>query len=217
LKGGKSSRFAVGHLALGYILGKTSSKLLKTRINLPLIFTLSVISDADILLQHFGLIQHRGPTHSIVLTIIVFAPVLIIYRKKAVPYLVALASHTLIGDFLLGGQFQLFWPVTTQRYGIGLNVTSQAGITLELTVFLASLIIMIATRDLAALLKPRASNLILAIPTFTVILPTFLSYPIQVPTWLITPHVIYLVMFSTSILIAMPKIIKNICTKLAGA
>jgi hypothetical protein len=98
-----------------------------------------------------------------------------------------------------------------------LNVTSQAGITLELTVFLASLIIMIATRDLTALLKPRASNLILAIPTFTVILPTFLSYPIQVPTWLITPHVIYLVMFSTSILIAMPKAIKNICTKLAGA
>jgi len=170
---------------------------------------LSIIPDADILLQHFGLIQHRGPTHSIILSLIVFAPILVIYRKKALPYLIALASHALIGDFLLGGPFQLFWPLTTQQYGIGMSVTSQTGVVLELAVFLASLAIMIASRDLTGLIQPRVSNLTLAIPTFTVILPTFLSYPMQVPALLITPHVIYLAMFTTSILIAIPKATKR--------
>jgi membrane-bound metal-dependent hydrolase YbcI (DUF457 family) len=169
---------------------------------------LSIIPDADILFEHFGLIQHRGPTHSIVLSIIVFAPILAIYRKKALPYLITLASHALVGDFLLGGRFQLFWPLTTQQYGIDVSITSQIGLTLELAAFLASLIIMIASRDLTALIQPRISNLILAIPTFTVILPTFLSYPLQVPTWLIPPHLIYLALFSASIVIAIPKAVR---------
>jgi hypothetical protein len=115
---------------------------------------------------------------------------------------------------VLGGRFQLLWPITTQYYGIGVSVTSQTGLTLELTAFLASLIIMVAARDLATLIRPRVSNLVLAIPTFTVILPTFLSYPMQVPTWLIPPHIIYLAMFSTSILIAIPKAMGKIRTRL---
>ena len=178
---------------------------------------MSIIPDADILFEHLGIIQHRGPTHSIILSIIVFAPILAIYRKKALPYLLALAQHALIGDFVLGGRFQLLWPITTQYYGIGVSVTSQTGVILELTAFLASLAIMIASRDLIRLIQPRVSNLTLAIPTFTVILPTFLSYPMQVPTWLITPHIIYLAMFSTSILIAIPKAAKIIRIKLDPA
>jgi hypothetical protein len=72
---------------------------------------------------------------------------------------------------------------------------------------------MIATKDVARLMRPRASNLILTIPVFTVILPTVLSYPMQVPAPLITPHVVYLAMFTTSILIAIPKTAKIIRTK----
>jgi hypothetical protein len=144
---------------------------------------------------------------------IAFAPFLVIYRKKALPYLVALASHALIGDFLLGSPFQLLWPITTQRYGIGWGITSQLGMALECACFVATLAIMIATRDVARLMRPRASNLILTIPVFTVILPTVLSYPMQVPALLITPHVVYLAMFTTSILIAIPKTAKIIRTK----
>jgi membrane-bound metal-dependent hydrolase YbcI (DUF457 family) len=190
---------------------------LGTNLNIPLIFTLSIIPDADILLQHFGLIQHRGPTHSIVLSIIAFAPVLIIYRKKALPYLMALAQHTLIGDFMLGGRFQLFWPVTTEYYGTGTSVTDQTGAALECAFFLASVAMMLLTRDIVTLTQPHGSNLMLAIPTFTVILPTFLSYPMQVPALLITPHVVYLAMFTTSILVAIPKTAKIIRTKLDPA
>jgi len=166
---------------------------------------LSIIPDADILLEHLGIIQHRGPTHSIILTIIVFAPALIIYRKKALPYLIAMASHTLIGDFLLGGQFQLLWPITTQHYGIGMSITDLTGTGLECTLFLLSVATMLLTHDMTTLTQPHASNLILAIPTFTVLLPTFLSYPMQTPTLLIPPHLAYLIMFSTALLITIIK------------
>jgi len=68
---------------------------------------------------------------------------------------------------------------------------------------------MIATKDVARLMRPRPSNLILTIPVFTVILPTVLRYPMQVPTWLMLPHIIYLAMFTASMLAAIPKAAKN--------
>jgi hypothetical protein len=118
---------------------------------------------------------------------------------------------------MLGGRFQLFWPVTTEYYGTGASVTDQTGAALECAFFLASVAMMLLTRDIVTLTQPHGSNLMLAIPTFTVILPTFLSYPMQVPALLITPHVVYLAMFTTSILVAIPKTAKIIRTKLDPA
>jgi hypothetical protein len=80
---------------------------------------------------------------------------------------------------------------------------------LECTCFVAALAIMIATKDVARLMRPRASNLILTIPVFTVILPTVLRYPMQVPTWLILPHIIYLAMFTASMLAVILEAVKR--------
>jgi len=110
--------YAVGHLSLGYIISKSASKVLRTEINLPLIFTLSVIPDIDILIPF---IEHRGPTHSILAMLIIFIPVFILYGKRVAPYLLALIQHPLIGDYFVGGKIQLFWPITTNRYGIELR------------------------------------------------------------------------------------------------
>jgi hypothetical protein len=41
----------------------------------------------------------------------------------------------------------------------------------------------------------------LAIPTFTVLLPTFLAFPLDVPISLLPPHLIYLAIFIASLLI----------------
>jgi membrane-bound metal-dependent hydrolase YbcI (DUF457 family) len=92
-------------LALGYLLGKISARVLKTDVVVPAIFTLSVISDIDFLLP---LIEHRGPTHSIIVAIIIFAPILATHRRKAVHYLVAFIHHPLLGDYMTGrgGQFR---------------------------------------------------------------------------------------------------------------
>jgi membrane-bound metal-dependent hydrolase YbcI (DUF457 family) len=193
--------FAVGHLALGYVLGKGVAKLLKTRINIPVILTLPVISDADIPFKQLQLLQHRGPTHSIITAFIVFVPVFAIYRKRAIPYLVALISHPLIGDYVAGGRVQLLWPLSSQHYGIETSMRSPANIALEWTIFLISMIILLKTHDMAAFFRPQKSNLILFIPTLTILLPTLLNFPANVPVLLIPPHLVYLSIFSASIIV----------------
>jgi len=183
---------------LGYILGKASAKLLKTNINVPTALVLTVIPDIDILIP---VVEHRGPTHSIIMALIIFIPIFAFYRQKAAPYFLALVSHSLIGDYIAGGRTQLFWPATPNHYGIELPIQSPTNITLEWTLFLMSTIIMLKNKDLFAFFQKKNSNLILAIPTFTVLLPTFLSFPLNVPDWLIPPHLVYLTMFLTSIVI----------------
>lgn len=168
---------------------------------------LSVVPDIDLLIPF---IEHRGPTHSIITSLIIFVPIFAIYHKKATPYLIAMIQHSLIGDYIAGGGIQLLWPITTQHFGTSLSIKSQTNITIEWIIFLTSMIIMLKTNDTAKLLQPHNSNLILNIPTFTVLLPTFLSFPLDVPPWLIPPHLVYMSMFSASIIIDIYKILKNI-------
>jgi membrane-bound metal-dependent hydrolase YbcI (DUF457 family) len=188
-------------MALGYLLGKASSKFLKVNFNIPAVLVLSILPDIDIL---FPFIQHRGPAHSIIVALIVFIPFFAVYHQRVLPYFFALISHSL-GDFFIGGQIQLFWPVTRQVYGFDISMQSLTNIALEWILFLTSILIMFKSKDLFVLFRAKTSNLLLAIPTFTVLLPTFLNFPLKVPALLVLPHLVYLVMFSVSILIAIPK------------
>lgn len=193
--------FAVGHMALGYLSSRTSSTLLKTKLNIPLILMLSVLPDADLLLREIPFIEHRGATHSIISALIVFAPFFIIYRKRAIPYFIALIQHGLVGDFIAGGRVQLLWPLTDMYFGTSLGIRSLTNQALEWTFFLAAIMLMLKMKDFREFLEPQLSNLILIVPTLTVLLPTLLSTPIEVPALLIPPHVFYLILFATAILI----------------
>jgi len=208
------TRFAVGHMALGHILGKTSSKLLKTNLNIPLVLTLSIIPDIDILAEHVPvlapILQHRGPAHSFVVSFIIFIPFFVLYRKTAVPYFIALVQHALIGDYLTGGGLQLFWPISQQRFGLaGASIMSAENVALEFSLFVVSIAILLITRDIVALFQAHRSNLILMIPIFTVLLPTFLSYPLSVPAWLIVPHLVYMVLFAASVIFELPRFFRS--------
>ena len=196
----------MGHFALGYIISKATVKITEMKLNIPLLITLSVIPDIDILIPF---LEHRGPAHSIITLFMVFIPIFAIYRKKAIPYFLALIQHPLIGDYITGGRIQLLWPLTTQYYGMEICIKSQTNITLEWIVFLTSIIIMLKAKDTVTLFQPHKSNLILVIPTFTVLLPTFLSFPLNVPAWLIPPHLAYISIFSASIIIDLIKTLKN--------
>ncbi|MGB9693945.1 MAG: metal-dependent hydrolase [Fervidobacterium sp.] len=200
---GENKSFAVGHFAFGYTFSKFTSRTTKTKLNIPLVFTLSVIPDIDILIPF---VQHRGPFHSIIMIVAIFILIFALYGKKAFPYFIALIQHPLIGDFIAGGGVQLLWPLTSQHYGMGISIKSPTNITLEWLGFLAATIVMVKTKDTQTLLQPHNSNLILAIPTFTVLLPTFLAFPLDVPIALIPPHLICLILFLTSLLIDMRKI-----------
>ncbi len=196
-------------MALAYLLSKTSAKLLKVNINVPLILVLSVLPDIDIIFDFiFNIEIHRGPTHSVISAILVFIPFFLLYRQKSLPYFTALASHSLIADFLIGGQLQLLWPLSTSEFGFTfIGIDSSVNITLEFTLFIIAVIVMWKTRDLFQFFRKSKLNLILAVPIFTVLLPTFVSYPLSVPLLLVPPHLFYLVMFTISVSIVLKGIL----------
>jgi len=194
--------YAVGHLALGYLSGKTASKILNVNANIPLLFLVSVLPDVDLLIP--GL-EHRGPLHSVIIYCLLFLPAFILFKKRAVPYFVALIQHILIGDYLTGDT-QLLWPATTNWYGLGMEITSLTNILIEWTLFLTSTATLLKTKDAWLLFQQHPSNMILAIPVLTVLLPTLLSFPIYVSPQLVIPHLIYMALFTFSILIDLEAI-----------
>jgi len=192
--------FAVGHIALGYLLGRGTAKALKTKLNIPLVVLVAVIPDVDIL---FRSIHHRGPTHSAVVEFIVFLPLLFVYRKQAIPYLLALIQHSLIGDFIVGygSPVQLFWPLTTRYFGLAIDIRSPTNMTLEWVFFLLSMIVMFKTNDFATFIKPHKSNLILVIPMFALLSPMFLDSSLNLPPWLTPPHLVFATLFLVAVTI----------------
>jgi len=180
---------------------------MKTNVNLPLLFFFSVIPDIDLLVP--SLVEHRGPTHSLVVFCLLFLPIFKLYGTRVLPYLISLVSHTLgdiymasptMRDGLTGGA-QVLWPITTNWYSTGIAAESLTNIYVEWTLFLASLTLLFATKELWKLFKPHPLNLLLAIPIISIFDSTFLGFPIPVPTHLIIPHLIILAILAISILI----------------
>ncbi len=199
--------FAVGHMAIAYLLGKGSSKALRTKLNIPILLVLSILPDVDIIYDLFmGTEIHRGPFHSIVVATLAFIPIFIIYRKKAIPYFLALISHPLIGDFLIGGHLQLFWPISTNTWGLHyISIFSPVNITLEMTLFTIATLILYKSGDWKVFFTANKTNLVLIIPVVTVLLPSTIGYPFSVSLLLKEPplafaHLFYLVLFSIAIL-----------------
>lgn len=190
--------YAVGHFALGYLTGKITAESLDVDINIPLLFLASVLPDIDILIP--GLV-HRGPLHSVLLFCLVFIPIFAVYKKRAAPYFVAVIQHIIIGDYLIGGDLQLLWPLTSDVYGFQIGMGSLLHVALEWSFFLISMAVMIKAKDLNFLFKRHTSNMILAIPVMTVLLPSILSFPLYVPASLLIPHIVYLILFTVPILI----------------
>ena len=190
-------------MALGYLIGKASAKPLKLKPNIPALMVLAILPDIDILIgQNF----HRGPTHSIITAALIFIPFFIFYRQKALPYFLALISHSLIADLLIGGNLQLLWPLRSTPVYMPppfphILIDSTLNVAAETTLFVTALALLAVTRDYKTFFKRNLTNLTLIIPIFTVLLPTFLAYPLEVPPLLIPPHLLYLALFTIPILL----------------
>ena len=144
---------AFGHIALGYITGKIVSKATDQSINIPAIWTLSLLPDIDLLIPY---LQHRGPTHSIIVALIIFTPLFIIASWKAAPYFASLASHSLIGDYLTG-RTQLFWPLSLEwfEYERAMRLRSALELYTEFALFAVMIAILVLSRNLV---HTRACN-----------------------------------------------------------
>lgn len=216
--------FAVGHLSLAYLIGKASSKLLKVNPNIPTLLLMSLLPDIDIAIETLiGTPLHHGPTHSLIFALLIFTPFFIIYSKRAAPYFIAYISHFLLGDFFIGGQLQLFWPISNNLFGfhqlgfkyIGLN--DPINLTVELSLFAAALIILAKTQDYKIFLKNDKTNLMLLIPIATLLMSTFTNYPFTKPLFVVLPiiglpHLFFLTLFTIPILIILYTTIKKALT-----
>ncbi|MCK4933604.1 metal-dependent hydrolase [Candidatus Bathyarchaeota archaeon] len=200
--------FAVGHLALGYIIGKTSSKIFKVDINIPSLFVASIIPDIDLLIPG---IEHRGPTHSIILLFFASILLFVVWKKKAIPFIAALISHPVLGDYLTSTcrvqGIQLFFPLTKNWFYGSFQALNTAFVFLEVILLGIMLLLLVMTKDLQFFTQSHSSNILFAVPIVTALLPVFTQFPIPVPTALIIPHLILIILLSVPILIDLKTII----------
>jgi len=184
---------------LGYIFGKTSSKIAKVKINLPLLLAASVLPDVDLLLRF---LTHRGPTHSFITITVLMIPFFVVYRKKAIPYYAAILSHILIGDFFTGG-IQLFWPLSSNVFGaLNFSVISMAIAVTELVLFLVTVPFMYKLGDLKTLLKPNDYSWALVIPLGAILGPLVSlgrGQESALPALLVIPSLFYIGLFTFSL------------------
>jgi membrane-bound metal-dependent hydrolase YbcI (DUF457 family) len=196
--------YAIGHFAVGYLLGKGSSKLLKTKISLPLLLMASVLPDIDLILErvNYDLFMHRGPTHSFITLTVLMIPFFVFYRKKAVPYYVALLSHSLIGDLFTGG-IELFWPISSNWFAaLHLSVNSVINVSAELSLFFIALAIMYKAKDLQTLLEPNHQNYALIVAggaALGPLLSTSGGFESSLPLPLVAPSLFWIVLFAYSL------------------
>lgn len=180
--------------------------------NIPLILTLPILPDIDLLLRPE--LIHGGPTHSIVLITIIFLPLFALWKGKTIPYFAALLSHPLV-DYLTrtstGQGIQLFFPITSDWFAAGSKAAMTTYIYIEMMLFVMFFVLMTATKDITTLMKPHPYNLLLAIPIATAFLPAFLQFPMEVPTVLIIPHLILIVLLTLSILTDLTYLVRHHC------
>jgi membrane-bound metal-dependent hydrolase YbcI (DUF457 family) len=208
-------------MSIAYLLGKGSGKVLHVKPNIPLLMVLSILPDIDIIYDYItGLQLHRGPTHSIVVATFAFIPLFIIYRKKAIPYFLALISHPLIGDFFIGGKLQLFWPISSNQYGLHelggpfIDIFNLINIALEVTLFAIAMLVLYRSGDWKVFFTDNKTNLVLIIPIATVLLPSTIGYPFSNSLLILAPtlaiaHIVYLVLFSIAVLKALTTLYKR--------
>ncbi len=197
--------YAVGHLALGYITGKAASKFVGVKVNVALLFLVSVLPDIDLIIPW---LEHRGPTHSLVIYALMFVPAFWVYGKQVVPIFVSLTQHVLVGDLITGEGVQVLWPIISKGYGTQMTIMSTLNISLEWALFLISLGVLWIAGDMMALFHHHPSNLLLTIPVFAIILPTFFSFPLTVPFELVIPHLAFLMLLTFSIVADLKQISK---------
>jgi membrane-bound metal-dependent hydrolase YbcI (DUF457 family) len=167
---------------MGYLLGKLTAKMVQQRLNIPLLLMLSVLPDIDLLIP---LLPHRGPLHSLLLYGIISIPLLVAFRLQSVPYLTALATHSLV-DILGWEPAQLLWPLNTTPVYLNLLTRSQIAI-IELDLFLLAASLLILDRETTRDSSPLTGVLI--IPLTALAVPVISGRPIPPPAILIFPHV----------------------------
>ena len=183
--------FAVGHIALGYILGTINGKFIGHNPNIPLLWIISLAPDIDFLIPS---LQHRGPTHSLILVILLMMPLILTRSSKSTPYFAALATHS-VGDYITNGGAQILWPLNAQWYKIkwALSITNPLEPLLEVSLFVILVALLFSTKDIKRLIQSKNVSNIYILPLTAILFLSALRYPIPIPSILTLPHLALLI------------------------
>ena len=181
----------VGHISLGYLLGKVFSRVKDVPLNIPAIWAVSLLPDVDFYIP--GL-KHMGPTHSIAFALIIFAPLFLFRGWRMVPYFLGFLSHIVFGDLITNRGIMLFWPISSRLIFLKtpISYVRVYKTYYELIFFALFLIMFLVTRDYLRVRKVNNTKLLLIIPLIAVVLPLFFGLPIDISRSLVLPHIIYL-------------------------
>ena len=137
--------------------------------------------------------------------LLLFLPVFAIYRKKAIPYFIALLSHPLIGDIYSNMEgTQLFWPISTDWYTIAaISNKGLLSVSFELALFAASTAIMVYNKEFQKSFFNGTNRIYWLAPLGFVLGPLLLGQidsAYILPFLLIFPNLFYTALFSLSII-----------------
>ena len=178
--------FFLGHMAWAYVwavlfAGKRWGKLF-----IPSVLMLGVMPDVDLLLGGFG-VAHHTFTHSLFFWFVIFAPFSVVFRRKFIPYLVAVVQHFAFGDFFVG-EVMIFWPFSASYFGFNTAMVSVFDVALETAGLLLAAGIMYFNGDLRRLLSVDMRNIPMFLP-FLALLTSMLFLAVD---WPIIPLVAYI-------------------------
>ncbi len=210
--------FLVGHSVWGYILASLTARALRLdsahnsyRFNPYIAMILAMIPDMDIMLYDLG-VRHRSITHSILFWLVLFIPFLIVYRKRSLPYLVAVMQHIMVGDIIVG-KTRIVWPLGYEL-GLGYSITSSVNITIEII----GIVIMLVLARSDGMLAVRRSN-IFSIVIIILVLGSLLYLLIPLPIskfrvsenipYIVALHVVYSAVLSISFIQGVRSILKT--------
>lgn len=183
--------YALGHIAVGYTVGKLLCKLTGRPFNIFLVMALSLLPDIDFLIPG---VYHRTITHSIVVSTFVFLPFLIRDFYGSISYFGVLISHSLIGDFFTG-RVMLLWPLSSHNfiYSNAVLVKSLEEANLEVILFGIFITILVFTKDYNLFVASGWKTLLLFVPFGHVMASIFLiRFSHHAQKFLIVPHLFLL-------------------------
>jgi len=187
----------------------------------PAILMLGVLPDIDLFFWRLGVVHHSF-THSIFFWLIIFAPFLLVYRLKPMPYLAAVVQHFAFGD-LLFGNVMIFWPFSLSYFGLNLAMPSVLDVAAETAGLLLAAGIVIFNGDIRRLLSVDARNFLMLFPLLG-LLASLLVFAVDRPTtmplvayiWsrklltiLVLDHVILALFLAVSTLLGLIAIVRT--------
>ena len=178
--------FFLGHMVWAYVWAAMFAGKCKGKLFIPLVLMLGIAPDIDLLLRSFGVIHHTL-THSFFFWLIIFAPFFMVFRRKTMPYFIAIAQHFAFGDLLVEA-VMIFWPFSPSYFGFNIAMPSMLDVALETAGLLLAAGISYYKNDLRRMLSIDIHNLLMFLPLLA-LLTSMLIFAVD---WSLIPLVAYI-------------------------